>query len=130
MNPNARNAYMNASVTTANPQRLLVMLYDRLVLDVKRGIEAQKAENHDEASKQLLHAQEIVNELRSSLKADAWDGGPQLAAIYNWLFSELIKANVGRDVTVSEACLGIIEPLAETWREAALAIGAGNAQSA
>jgi flagellar protein FliS len=127
MNPNARNAYMNASVTTATPQRLLVMLYDRLVLDVKRGIEAQQAENYDEASKQLLHAQEIVNELRSSLKVDAWDGGPQLASLYNWLFSELIKANISRDVTVSEACLSVIEPLAETWREAALAVGGGTA---
>ena len=129
MNPNARKAYMNASVTTANPQRLLVMLYDRLVLDVKRGIDAQQARNFDEASKQLLHAQEIVSELRASLKVDAWEGGPQLASIYNWLFSELIKANVSRDVAVTEGCLRIVEPLAETWREAALAVGA-NAQSA
>lgn len=124
MNPNARSAYMNASVNTANPQRLLVMLFDRLVLDVKRSIEAQRTGQHDEASRQLLHAQEIVNELRSSLKADAWEGGPQLASIYDWLFSELIKANVGRDVTVSEACLAIVEPLAQTWREAALAVTA------
>jgi flagellar protein FliS len=130
MNPNARNAYMNASVTTANPQRLLVMLFDRLVLDVKRGIEAQQAGQYDEASKQLLHAQEIVNELRSSLKVDAWEGGPRLASIYNWLFSELIKANISRDVTVTESCLSIIEPLAETWREAALAVGGANPQSA
>lgn len=129
MNQNARSAYMNASVTTANPQRLLVMLYDRLVLDIKRGIEAQREGRHDEASSHLLHAQEIVNELRSSLNADLWDGGPQLASIYNWLFGELIKANVGRDVTVTEACLAVIEPLAETWREAALALGS-NPQSA
>jgi flagellar protein FliS len=130
MNPNARNAYMNASVTTANPQRLLVMLFDRLVLDLKRGIEAQQAQNYDEASKQLMHAQEIVGELSSSLKVDAWDGGPRLASIYNWLFNELIKANVSRDVTVTESCLSIVEPLAETWREAALAVGGANPQSA
>jgi flagellar protein FliS len=130
MNPNARNAYMNASVNTATPQRLLVMLFDRLVLDVKRGIEAQQAKNYDEAGKQLMHAQEIVSELSSSLKVDAWDGGPRLASIYNWLFSELIKANVSRDVTVTESCLSIIEPLAETWREAALAVGGANPQSA
>lgn len=130
MNPNARNAYMNASVNTANPQRLLVMLFDRLVLDVKRGIEAQKAEEYDEASRQLLHAQEIVSELRSSLKTDVWDGGPHLAAIYDWLFAELVKANVSRDVTVTEGCLSVVEPLAETWREAALAVGGANPQTA
>jgi flagellar protein FliS len=121
MNANARATYMNASVTTANPQRLLVMLYDRLVLDVKRGIEAQRAARFDEASRELLHAQEIVNELRASLQVDTWEGGPALASLYDWLFSELIKANVGRDVTVSEACLAVIEPLTAAWREAAVA---------
>ena len=124
MNTNARNAYLNASVTTANPQRLLVMLYDRLVLDIKRGIEAQREERYDEASTQLLHAQEIVNELRASLKADLWEGGPRLASIYDWLFGELVRANIGRDVAITEACLSIVEPLAQTWREAALALGA------
>lgn len=124
MNANARNAYMNAAVTTANPQRLLIMLFDRLVLDLKRGIEAQREEKYDEASAQLLHAQEIVSELRASLKVDVWEGGPQLAAIYDWLFGELVKANVSRDVAVTEGCLPIVESLAETWRDAALSLAA------
>lgn len=121
MNPNARAAYLNASVSTANPQRLLVMLFDRLVLDIRRGLEAQQAGDYQEASTQLLHAQEIVSELRSSLKVDAWDGGPRLAALYDWLFGELIKANVGRDRDVTAACISVVEPLAASWREAALA---------
>lgn len=127
MNPNARDAYLNASVTTATPPRLLVMLYDRVVLDIRRGIEAQREERYDEASTQLLHAQEIVNELRSSLKADLWEGGAQLASIYDWLFGELVKANIGRDVAVTETCLAIVEPLAQTWREAALSLAAAHA---
>ena len=124
MNNNARAAYLDASVTTADPQRLLIMLYDRLVLDVKRGIEAQREHRYDEASTQLLHAQEIISELRASLEVDVWEGGTQLAAIYDWLFGELVRANVGRDVAVTEACLSIVEPLAQTWREAALSLGA------
>jgi flagellar protein FliS len=127
MNPQARNAYLNAAVTTATPQRLLVMLYDRLVLDIKRGIEAQRAGRYDEANTQLQHAQEIVNELRSSLKADLWEGGPQLASLYDWLFGELVRANTGRDVTVSESCLSVVEPLAQTWREAALSLATADA---
>ena len=35
MMTNARATYMDASVTTASPSRLLVMLFDRLVLDVE-----------------------------------------------------------------------------------------------
>ncbi len=67
MIPNAKNAYVNNSVATASPARLLVMLCDRLVLDVQRGLEAQRAGRVPEAHQELIHAQEIVIHLRSTL---------------------------------------------------------------
>ena len=128
MNTSARAAYMDASVATASPARLLVMLYERLVLDCHRALDAQRAGDHQEAHRQLLHAQDIVLELRSSLKTDAWEGGPGLASLYDYLHTRLINANVKRDVTITEHCLGLVQDLAQTWREAALstatAIGA------
>ncbi len=117
--------YLNQSVATASPERLLVMLYDRLVLDVRRAAAAQEAGDHATASTNLLHAQEIVLELRSSLRLDVWEGAQQLADLYTWLYSQLIKANTSRDITVTQDCLTIVEPLAETWREAALVAAAG-----
>jgi len=128
MNPSARAAYMDASVATASPARLLVMLYERLVLDCRRALDAQRAGDHQEAHRQLLHAQDIVMELRASLKTDAWEGGPALASLYDYLHTRLINANIKRDVAITEHCLGLVEDLAQTWREAALqtttAIGA------
>lgn len=121
---NPRAAYMGQMVNTASPSRLLVMLYDRLVLDVQRAVEAQKGADFVTAGQQLLHAQEIVLELNSSLKQDVWEGGPQLASIYTWLHSELVRANVSRDVTVTEGCLGIVTELADAWRQAALTTAA------
>ncbi len=118
---NAQNAYVAQSVSTASPARLLVMLLDRLVLDVQRAISAQESGDHLAASPDLMHAQEIVLELKTSLRLDVWEGAAQLSSIYDWLYRELIRANVNRDVAVTRDCLGIIEPLVETWREAALA---------
>ena len=66
-------------------------------------------------------------ELRSSLKTDAWEGGPALASLYDFLHARLVQANVKRDAAITEHCLGLVQDLAETWREAALqatAIGA------
>ncbi len=118
---NAAAAYMSQSVNTASPARLLVMLYDRLVLDVQRAIDCQDHGDHLAASSHLLHAQEIVLELQSSLRLDVWEGAETLSSLYAWLHSRLIKANTSRDVAVTTECLGIVEPLAATWREAALA---------
>lgn len=122
---NYAQTYVAQSISTASPERLLIMLLDRLLLDVRRAIQRQEAGDHLVANTDLIHAQEIVLELRTSLNLDVWDGAKQLASIYDWLYGQLIKANVSRDVSLTKDCLGIIEPLAETWREAALASVAG-----
>ncbi len=121
---NYAQSYVNQSIATASPERLLVMLYDRLVLDVQRASAAQEAGDHASAGPNLMHAQEIVLELKSSLRLDVWDGAQPLADIYTWLYGRLIKANTSHDVAITRDCLSIIEPLAQTWREAALAAAA------
>jgi flagellar protein FliS len=117
---NPRAAYVGQMVNTASPARLLVMLFDRLVLDIQRAAEAQQVGDFATASQNLLHAQEIVLELNSSLRHDVWDGAAKLASIYTFLHTELVRANVERKVEITESCLGIVTPLAEAWREAAL----------
>ncbi|HET8969626.1 MAG TPA: flagellar export chaperone FliS [Candidatus Nanopelagicales bacterium] len=127
MIPVARTAYLDATVKTASPARLLVMLLDRLVLDCRRAQEAQQAQDHQTAHQQLVHAQDIVTELYATLDVDAWDGGPGLAALYSHLQVSLVEANIRRDETLTAHCLQLVEGLAETWREAALqsaAVGA------
>ncbi|MCL8027709.1 flagellar export chaperone FliS [Nocardioides bruguierae] len=117
----ARAAYLGNSVATASPAQLLIMLYERLVLDVRRGLEAQEQHRVGEAHQHLVHAQEIVLELRSSLDTDAWEGGPALASIYDFLHLQLIRANVKKDAELTRGCLALVEDLCATWRQAALA---------
>ncbi len=117
----ARDTYVSNMTSTASPARLLIMLYDRLVLDLQRAVELGDLGEFLGAGRQLMHAQEIVLELQFSLKIDAWDGAAQLSGIYSWLHSEMVRANVQRDVAASRGCLALVEPLADAWREAALA---------
>lgn len=123
MMTNARAAYMNASVTTADPAHLLIMLCDRLVLDVGRGLSAQRTRDYPEAHNQLVHAQAIVMELRTSLRPELFPGGEQLGAIYDHLHGQLVLANVRKDVEATEHCLDLAGAIAETWREAAIVSG-------
>ena len=122
MMTDARAAYMDASVATADPSRLLVMLCDRLVLDVQRALGAQVAGHHETAHQQLVHAQAIVTELRVSLDPEGFQGGAELAALYDYLYQQLILANIRRDQAVTEECLQIVTQVADTWREAALSL--------
>jgi len=118
--PNAVAAYLDASVATASPAKLLVMLCDRLVRDIRTAADAQTLGDHPAAHSHLLHAQEIVLELRASLRPDLWAGAQGLDSLYEYLYSQLVHANVHRDAAASVECLELATQLADTWREAAL----------
>ena len=118
-----RNAsrYLGDSLSTASPAALLVMLYDRLVLDLQRAEQAQQVGDREVAHTNLMHAQEIVVELQNSLDVDAWDVGQNLMALYTWLLKELAAANLAGDASRTAVCrTETVEPLADAWRQAAL----------
>ena len=117
--PALRDRYLADSVSTASPGKLLVMLYDRLVMDLVQGEEAVRAGDRERSGERLTHAQEIILELRTTLDLDAWSGAPGLANLYGFLLTELIGANVGRDADRIASCRSLIEPLRDAWREAA-----------
>lgn len=117
----AQQRYREDAVLSAPPERLVTMLYDRLLLDIERGETAQHAQDWTEANAQLQHAQAIVAELSSSL-TDEWDGSAGLRSVYVFLSQTLIGANIGRDPERTRACTEIIAPLREAWHEAARAV--------
>ncbi|TAM68373.1 MAG: flagellar export chaperone FliS [Microbacteriaceae bacterium] len=111
--------YNRNVILSATPMQVVIMLYDRLVLDVKRAEAAQELEDWSAAHLQLLHAQDIVNELSSSLTVDAWDGAAGLFAIYSYLRNTLMTANISRDIDRTREALRLVEPLSASWHEAA-----------
>ena len=123
--PHLRDRYLQDSISTASPGKLLLMLYDRLVLDLGKAEEALRADDRDKAYDLLNHAQEIVLELRVSLDVEAWSGGPGLASLYGFLLTELIGANIARDADRVAGCRTLVEPLRDAWREAAALAVAG-----
>jgi flagellar protein FliS len=149
--PQLRDRYLQDSVNTASPGKLLIMLYDRLVLDLMQAEEAlrqavpgkapaagdpaaetfrsddlaRRSGEQQRAHEHLTHAQEIVVELLASLDIEAWSGAPGLADFYTWLHSELMGANIARDPGRVAACRVMVEPLRDAWREAAVAAVAG-----
>ena len=119
MNKSAlRDRYLNDAVTTVSPEKLVTMLYDRLARDLATAENALVTGNMEIASTQLLHAQEIVMELRSGLDPTAWEGGPGLASLYAFLLTELIAANIKKDPAKVNECRRLVDPLREAWQQA------------
>jgi len=116
---NLRDRYVQDAVSTASPATLLVMLYDRLVLDLLRAEAALRDNNRQAGNTQLQHAQDIISELANTLDVDAWDGAERLMSIYNFLLTTLVEANIKGDPEQVVACRELIEPLQDAWQRAA-----------
>lgn len=114
-----RSRYVDDTVSTASPAKLLTMLYDRLVLDLQRAEAEQLVGDRVAANTHLVHAQDIVGELAATLDVDAWDGAARLMSVYTFLLTELIGANVSGDAARTAACRELVEPLRDAWHEAA-----------
>ncbi|WP_091234034.1 flagellar export chaperone FliS [Microbacterium sp. 3J1] len=125
----AKQQYLEQQVASASPERLLTLLYDRLLVDIDRAASAQDAEDWVAAGTHLTHAQWIVSELNGSL-TDAWDGSDELRGVYVYLTGRLITANVSRDRGATAECRELVAPLRDAWHAAAELSVADTARSA
>ena len=126
----ARAQYTRDAVLNASPARLLTMLYDRLLLDLRRAEAAQLAADWQAASDQLLHAQDIVAELTRTLNPGEWDGAESLQAIYSYVRTALVNANITRSAALTREAIILLEPLQASWHEAAASMAAPAAHTA
>ena len=125
----ARAQYNQDAILSASPHRLLTMLFDRLLLDLQRAEAAQSEQDWNRASGYLVHAQDIVAELTGSLDVERWDGAQDLLAIYVFASNKLVSANVEHSIEHTREVITIMEPLRQTWHEAA-ALLAGQSAAA
>ena len=118
----ALNRYQREAILSASPARLLTMLYDRLLLDLSRALDAQESQDWQGAHDMLVHAQDIIAELAGSLNAGTWDGAAELGSLYAYAARTLINANVRREPALVRECIELLEPLRQAWHEAAAAL--------
>ena len=114
-----RNRYVQDAVSTVTPAKLVTMLYDALVRDLVLAEQALRQRQLPVAHERLIHAQEIVLELQAGLDLTKWEGAAGLMSLYQFMYRELIDANVRKDVTKVVAVHATVEPLRQAWHAAA-----------
>ena len=114
-----RSRYVKDSVDTTAPGRLIVALYDRLLLDLERANDAVQRGEFETTHECLVHAQAIIVELHASLNVEVWPAGQGLADLYLFVHRELVAANVEKRAERIETCRELLTPLREAWHAAA-----------
>jgi flagellar protein FliS len=119
MTSDPRKAYLDVGLSTASPERLLLLLWDRLLVDLQVADDALEEGDLRTASDRLIHAQDIVFELRSTLRIELWDGAAPLARLYAYVEERLVVANVHKDRSILAECRTLLTPLRDAFHEAA-----------
>lgn len=126
MNHDARRAeemkirYLTEAIETASPAVRLTMLFDALELDLAKADKGfSEQADLKTISDLLIHAQEIVSLLRDSIDTSVWEPAARIQALYDFLYRELVMANLEKDRARTAAVAGHVRQLAAAWREAA-----------
>jgi len=120
-------AYKKANVTTADPLRIVVMLYDGFLKFGQAALEAMRRENPAEVGAHLGRALPILQELQASLNHEA---APELSgnldSLYQFVHDTLLTARLRRDPESFEQALCIIAELRDGWTSlSATGVGSG-----
>lgn len=116
MSQTGGSTYLRDAVMTATPEQLQLLLYDGAIRFISQARDAIEAGQIESSFNLLTRAQQIVREMESGLRPEV---APQLcaqmAALYGFVFSKLVDANVNRDVQAVDDALKILRHQRETW---------------
>lgn len=123
--------YLAEAVATASPAARVVMLFDKLLADCARADAAFESVDWYGVNEALVNAQDILIYLSASLDVERWpEAGEQTRALYNFLYAELIEANLKKDRQRLDGVTPMIARLAEAWRSAAARLASEEAEVA
>ena len=107
-----QNNYLKNQVMSASPNKLIEMLLQAAIKNIKLAQLAIEKQELAKAHEHFIKTQNILLELRTSL--DEKQGGEiaeGLAALYEYMYQQLIEANIKKEVVPAQA-VAVIRKLA------------------
>jgi flagellar protein FliS len=114
--------YKTASVSTASPGRIVLMLFDGCLQRLARveygfGMESVVQRN-EEIHNNLLVAQNILRELQVSLDMErGGDFSKTMYSLYDFLIEHLIKANVKKEISYVHEVVRLVSEVRDAWAQ-------------
>ena len=115
---NARMSYREAAVRGASPVRLVVLLYEQAIEDLRRALAAHANSDIEGRTREINHAILVIDHLQATLDKDQ---GGQVAAnlerFYNLVRAGMIEAQFRQSVAVLEQQISHLMLVYEAWCE-------------
>ncbi|MBO6513839.1 MAG: flagellar export chaperone FliS [Phycisphaerales bacterium] len=113
---NTANAYLKTKVMTASPEELRMMLLDGAVRFAHMAKVGMETKDYEKIYEGFKSSREIVLELINTINPDP---DPKLAetvrGLYVFIFGELAKASLNKDMERLDKAIELLEYEQETW---------------
>lgn len=126
---NARLSYREAAVPGASPVRLVILLYEQAVEDLRRATEAHARGDIEGRTRDLNHAIVVIGHLQGTL--DHERGGhvaTNLERFYNQVRASLVDAQCRQSLAAIEGQILFLMQMHEAWCEVERASKPSDAQ--
>ncbi len=111
-----KNIYQTNQIATASPKKLLIMLYDGAIKNLRLAELSLNEKNLENVNKYLTKTQDIITEFMATLNFE--DGGEvaqNLYQLYEYMDYRLIRANIDKDIEPIKEIKKYLEELRDTW---------------
>ncbi|MFW5883272.1 MAG: flagellar export chaperone FliS [Verrucomicrobiota bacterium] len=115
-------SYKSASVETASPGKLVLMLYDGALRFMAAALAGFEEENflrrNEQINNNLIRTQNILSELQNSIDMKVNGDLPQtLYSLYGHAYGLLQRANVNKDSAPIYEAQTIMQEIRDAWAE-------------
>lgn len=118
MSYGAKN-YKQMQIKTASPTQILIMLYEAAIQHVKKAADAIQQKDIPKKGLHIGKAHDIINELNTSLNHEVGQAvAKDLERLYNFMVSQLLKANIENNIDALHSVQKNLETLLEGWKVA------------
>ncbi|MBC7323014.1 MAG: flagellar export chaperone FliS [Acetomicrobium sp.] len=114
----AQITYRVNQIQTASREQLLLITYDIGIGAIKVAKEALRDGNNEVANRELQRAQAVIRELMTALDVSAGEWATALMSLYEFMYGQLVKANVEKDPNIMDSVRSMLEELRALWQEA------------
>ena len=117
-NQQAYQKYRHTQISTANPGKLVLMLYQGGIKFLNLAKKSIQDNNIEDTNNYIVRVQNIVLELMDTLDMDK--GGQisqNLYNLYEYMNHRLVQANIKKDVEIIEEVSELLKDLKDTWKE-------------
>ena len=114
----AKDVYRNNQVTTAPQKKLIVMLYDGAIRNLKLAEIAMENKDIEKINTHLIKAQDIIMELMTTLNFEAGgDIAKNLYQLYDYMYFRLVRANIDKNIDYVKEVKKYMEELRDAWEQ-------------